>query len=94
MITLDDRRVSRILSPQSRRFRLHTEHPTPRAARPIPIAAGFPFPPARRSKAPMVQRGTERLMLMRVILPRDRLGAARDGKGRASRGWRGVGVRS
>jgi hypothetical protein len=25
----------------------------------------------------MVQRGTERLMLMRVILPRDRLGAAR-----------------
>ena len=41
MITLDDRRVSRILSPQSRRFRLHTEHPTLRAARPIPIAAGL-----------------------------------------------------
>ena len=51
MITLDDRRVSRILSPQSRRFRLHTEHPTPRAARPIPIAAGFLFPPSRRSEA-------------------------------------------
>jgi hypothetical protein len=38
---LDDRRVSRILSPQSRRFRLHTEHPTLRAARPIPHRGGF-----------------------------------------------------